>query len=62
MPPPSMTDPTLTATAPCAAAETMRRVQDQLRRGVAPTYEALLAFGEPRVGRQFGRQLDRGAV
>lgn len=47
-----MTDPT--ATAPCAAAETMRRVQDQLRRGVAPTYEALLAFGEPRLGQRAG--------
>jgi hypothetical protein len=54
---PAMTDalgePTASAV-PCAAADTMRRVQDQLRRGVAPTYEALLAFGEPRVGRQLG--------
>jgi len=29
----------------------MRRVHDQLRRGVAPSYEALLAFGEPGVRR-----------
>jgi hypothetical protein len=30
-----------------AVAETMRRVQEQLRRGAAPSFEALLAFGEP---------------
>jgi hypothetical protein len=32
---------------PCPAADTMRRVHEQLRRGVAPTFEALFAFGEP---------------
>jgi hypothetical protein len=30
-----------------AVAETMRRVHEELRRGSAPTFEALLAFGEP---------------
>jgi hypothetical protein len=30
-----------------AVAETMRRVHEQLRRGAAPSFEALLAFGEP---------------
>jgi hypothetical protein len=28
-------------------AETMRRVHEQLRGGSAPSFEALLAFGEP---------------
>jgi hypothetical protein len=28
-------------------AETMRRVHEDLRRGAAPSFEALLAFGEP---------------
>jgi hypothetical protein len=28
-------------------AETMRRVHEELRRGSAPSFEALLAFGEP---------------
>jgi hypothetical protein len=28
-------------------AETMRRVHDQLRSGAAPSFEALLAYGEP---------------
>jgi hypothetical protein len=28
-------------------AETMRRVHEELRRGTAPSFEALLAFGEP---------------
>jgi hypothetical protein len=28
-------------------ADTMRRVHEQLRRGSAPSFEALLAFGEP---------------
>jgi hypothetical protein len=30
-----------------AVAETMQRVHDELRRGAAPSFEALLAFGEP---------------
>lgn len=33
--------------APCPVAATMRRVQAQLRAGAAPTFESLLAFGEP---------------
>jgi hypothetical protein len=28
-------------------AETMQRVHEELRRGAAPSFEALLAFGEP---------------
>jgi hypothetical protein len=31
-------------------AETMRRVHDQLRLGRAPSFEALLALGEPTRG------------
>jgi hypothetical protein len=31
----------------CPVADTMRRVHEQLRRGAAPTFEALFAFGEP---------------
>jgi hypothetical protein len=31
-------------------AETMRRVHDQLRLGRAPSFEALLALGEPTQG------------
>lgn len=34
---------------PGPVADTMRRVQDQLRAGAAPSFEALLAFGEPRL-------------
>jgi hypothetical protein len=49
--PPTTAAHTAVVSAPCPAADTMRRVQDQLRRGVAPTYEALLAFGEPTVRR-----------
>jgi hypothetical protein len=30
-----------------AVADTMRRVHDQLRSGAAPSFEALLAYGEP---------------
>jgi hypothetical protein len=30
-----------------AVADTMRRVHEQLRRGAAPSFESLLAFGEP---------------
>jgi len=40
-----------TATAgaqPCPVADVMRRVQSQLRAGAAPSFEALLALGEPR--------------
>ena len=33
--------------APCPVAATMRRVQAQLRAGAAPTFESLLAYGEP---------------
>jgi hypothetical protein len=46
-----MTSPPTAVSAPCPAADTMRRVQDQLRRGAAPTFEALLAFGEPSLRR-----------
>jgi hypothetical protein len=28
-------------------AETMQRVHEQLRQGAAPSFESLLAFGEP---------------
>ncbi len=35
------------AGSPCPVAETMRRVHDQLRRGTAPSFEALLAYGVP---------------
>jgi len=50
-------DTTRTRTAPaagqeaavaCPVADVMRRVHEQLRGGVAPSFEALLAFGEPR--------------
>ena len=44
-----MTTSPATTPAPCPVADTMRRVQDQLRRGAAPTFESLLAFGEPAV-------------
>ncbi|MFA9430323.1 hypothetical protein [Egicoccus sp. AB-alg2] len=33
---------------PCPVADVMRRVQAQLRAGEAPSFEALLALGEPR--------------
>lgn len=33
--------------APCPVADTMRRVHDDLRRGAAPSFEALLAYGVP---------------
>lgn len=46
-----MTTLPTTVSAPCPVADTMRRVQDQLRRGAAPTFEALLAFGEPSIRR-----------
>ncbi|GGI04199.1 hypothetical protein [Egicoccus halophilus] len=36
------------AAAPCPVAEVMRRVHAQLRAGTAPSFESLLAFGEPR--------------
>lgn len=42
MPSPSASTPT-----PCPVADTMRRVQDQLRRGAAPSFESMLAYGEP---------------
>lgn len=31
----------------CPVAAVMRRVQEQLRRGQAPSFESLLALGEP---------------
>jgi ribosomal protein S5 len=37
-----------TASAPCPVADVMRRVQAQLQAGRAPSFEALLALGEPR--------------
>jgi hypothetical protein len=37
-------------TGPFPVAEVMRRIQAALREGAPPSYEALLAFGEPRVG------------
>jgi hypothetical protein len=40
--------PDLPGTYPVA--EVMRRIQAALREGTPPSYEALLAFGEPRVG------------
>ncbi len=33
--------------APCPVADTMRRVQAELRAGSPPSFEALLAFGAP---------------
>jgi hypothetical protein len=42
--------PAATAAGPTVehvVADTMRRVHEQLRRGSAPSFEALLAFGEP---------------
>jgi hypothetical protein len=52
---PAMAEPSSTVTPAAAAgppvehvvADTMRRVHEQLRRGSAPSFEALLAFGEP---------------
>jgi len=38
---------TVPAPAPCPVADTMRRVQAQLRAGSPPSFEALLAFGAP---------------
>lgn len=35
---------------PGAVADTMRRVQAQLAAGAAPSFESLLAFGEPGRG------------
>jgi hypothetical protein len=46
---PVMTSSPATTPAPCPVADTMRRVQEQLRTGAAPSFEALLAFGEPRL-------------
>jgi hypothetical protein len=37
------------ASAPCPVAETMLRIHRSLRDGFAPSYEALLAFGEPQL-------------
>lgn len=39
------------AGSPCPVAETMRRVHDQLRRGAAPSFEAMLAYGVPEPSR-----------
>jgi hypothetical protein len=44
---PAMIPQALGGPAPCPVADTMRRVQDQLRRGAAPSFESLLAYGEP---------------
>jgi hypothetical protein len=48
--PSSTVAPAATAVGPTVehvVAETMRRVHEQLRGGRAPSFEALLAFGEP---------------
>ena len=49
--PPPPTPTSARPSTPCLAADTMRRVQEQLRRGAAPTFEALLAFGVPTPAR-----------
>lgn len=46
---PAAATPAPTAVADCPVAATMRRVHEQLRRGMAPSYDALLAYGEPAV-------------
>ena len=46
-PDPAMHTPTAPTAPPCPVGDVMRRVQAQLRSGAAPSFEALLAFGEP---------------